>query len=157
MQSYPSGFKAGAATEVSVQYNLLPGSEPTYVSASLLKSSDHSVVAHAQVAAEEGEHTVRVPMDVPFGATTEPVYLTAILKVRRRDGKETGFGSDRMCAQHPCLMRTWTRVGASVWTHIHAHSYAHAQPAGKAFSERLAEDRVWSTAVYNGRRNKLRG
>ena len=106
VKDYPSGFKAGGKTDVEVQYNLIAGSESTYVSAALLKNSDNSVVAVAQAKAEEGEHTIRLPMDVPFGATTEPVYIMAMLK-----------------------------------------------PAGKALSERVAEDRVWSTAVYNGRRN----
>lgn len=106
VKDYPTGFKAGAKTDVMVQYNLVAGSEPTYISAALLKSSDNSVVAVAQAKAEEGEHTARLPLDVPFGATTEPVYIMAMLK-----------------------------------------------PAGKALSERVAEDRVWSTAVYNARRN----
>lgn len=110
MTEYPTGFKAGGQTEVSVQYNLQPGAEASRVSAALLKNSDNSVVAHAEAKAEEGEHTVKLVMDVPPGASTEPVHIMSTLK-----------------------------------------------PAGKAFSERLAEDRVWSTAVYHARRNNLRG
>lgn len=104
VQDYPSGFKSGAPTEVKVQYNLQPGSEPTYVSAALLKNSDNSPVAVAQAKAEEGEHLVTLKLDVPADASLEPVHIMAMLK-----------------------------------------------PAGKAFSERQAEDRVWSTAVYNRR------
>jgi hypothetical protein len=97
-------MKSGAATEVSVQYNLQPGSEPSYVSAALLKNSDNSIVATATAKAEEGEHTAKLTLDVPADATLEPVHIMATLK-----------------------------------------------PIGKSFSERVAEDRVWSTAVYNRR------
>lgn len=93
-----------------MQYNLLPGAEPSYVSASLLRNSDNSVVARAQVKAEEGEHTAKLRFDVPMEAGTEPVHIMATLKEE-----------------------------------------------GKAFSARMAEDRVWSTAVYYARKNNLRG
>lgn len=106
VRDYPSGIKAGTVADVAVQYNLQPGSEPTYVSATLLKNSDNSVVAMAQAKAEEGEHLIKFKLDVPFEATTEPVHIMAVLK-----------------------------------------------PAGKAFSERQAEDRVWSLGIYNNRRN----
>ena len=105
---YPTGFKAGAKAPVSVQYNLLPG-EPTYVTATLLRTSDNTVVATQETVAEVGEHTTKMMLDVPTTAP-EPVYLVSTLK-----------------------------------------------PAGKAFSERVAEDRVYNTAVVNnGRRNLLR-
>jgi hypothetical protein len=109
--NYPTGFKAGAKTEVSVQYNLEPGSADTYVSVAMLKNSDNSLVAHAEAKAEEGEHTAKLQLDVPMEAGTEPVHIVSMLK-----------------------------------------------PAGRAFAERLAEDRVFSTAVYYARKHKsLRG
>lgn len=77
---YPTGFRAGAPQEVTVQYNLLPGAEPSYVSASLLRNSDNSVVAHAQAKAEEGEHTAKLRFDVPMEAGTEPVHILATIK-----------------------------------------------------------------------------
>ncbi len=104
----PNGFKTGAKAPVAVQYNLLP-SESTYVSATLHRTSDNTVVASQQLQAETGEHYVKMMLDVPADAGTEPVYLMAMLK-----------------------------------------------PAGKAFSERVAEDRVYSVGLYNGRRHLLR-
>ncbi len=108
VQGYPTGMKAGGPTEVTIQYNLRAGSEPTYVSAALLRNSDDSQVAAATIKAEEGEHTAKLTLEVPADAGTEPVHILATLK-----------------------------------------------PIGKSFSERTAEDRVWSTAVYY-RRNNLR-
>jgi hypothetical protein len=104
VKDYPSGVKTGAQTEVSVQYNLQPGSEPTYVSVAMLKNSDNSEVAVATAKAEEGEHLAKLKLDVPAEASLEPVHLRATLK-----------------------------------------------PVGKAFSERVAEDRVWSLGLYNRR------
>lgn len=109
LTDYPSGFQSGKKTPVQVQYNLMPGQESTYVSATLLQASDNKVVATAQAQAKEGEESIKMELDVPADATTEPTYLMATLK-----------------------------------------------PAGKAFSERIAEDRAFSTAVYHANRN-LRG
>jgi hypothetical protein len=106
VKDYPSAFHAGAKTPVEVQYNLMPDQPSMYVSATLLRSSDNTVVVSAQEKAKEGEHDLTMFMDVPADALmSEPVYLMAVLK-----------------------------------------------PAGKAFSERVAEDRVWATSVWQQRR-----
>lgn len=104
IQDYPSGIKTGAETQVKVQYNVQPGSEPMYVSVAMLKNADNSVVATATEKAEEGEHLTTLKLAVPADAAIEPVHFMSTLK-----------------------------------------------PIGKAFSERVAEDRVWSLGLYNRR------
>lgn len=108
LKDAPRDFKIGQRASVSVEYNNLDESEPSTVTLGLFRQSDNTPIAQASAPALKGKHTIKLPIDVPATAITEPVYLSATIT-----------------------------------------------PDGKAWNDRLAEDRIYNTVVAIDR--NLRG
>lgn len=88
LANYPGGFVAGAKTPVTVQYNY-QGAEPATITTSLKRNSDDSVIATVTKDAEQGEHTLRMPLDVPREIGPDPVYLTTDIIPVGKDATES--------------------------------------------------------------------
>lgn len=94
LAEYPGALVAGARTPISVQYNYQDDA-PAAITTSLVRNSDNYVIAQVTKEVEKGEHTVKVPLDVPREVGPDAVHLTANLVPVGKDAATDSVAEDR--------------------------------------------------------------